>query len=76
MGEFIKVIPSEGQKVLHPDFPHVAIPNEGMQVRKGTYWNRLLKQGAVRFEEIEEADSSSKQVEKKSPPKKGLNDAV
>lgn len=83
MSEFIKVTPEGGERVLHPEFPYTAIPEEGIRVRKSVYWSRMAKQGAVKIEEIDEREEEEKPQSpkaesevKKAPSKKGVNDAI
>lgn len=79
MSEFIKVTPEGGERVLHPEFPYTAIPEEGIRVRKSVYWTRMEKQGVVTIEAIEEEKPEAPKAEaevKKTPAKKGVNDAI
>lgn len=58
MGEFITVIPVDGAIVLDPDQPRIQIPEEGARVRSSMYWDRMKKQGAVRFKSEDEKEAS------------------
>lgn len=51
MGDFIRVLPIDGRKVVHPD-TFKRIPEEGMRVRRAAYWERMEAQGLVKFEEV------------------------
>lgn len=86
MDGFIKVVPVDGAKVRHPDFPRMYIPEGGERVRRAMYWDRMEKQGVIKFEEVSDEAPEESQEEKPVIPqvsadkpvtvRKGGKDAV
>lgn len=59
MGEFITVIPVDGATVLDPEQPRLKIPDAGARVRLSAYWDRMKKQGVVRFKHEGEGEDDA-----------------
>lgn len=68
MSDYIKVVPTDGMKVLHPDTLQ-PLPVEGKRVRMAPYWERMERQGAVSFEMIkdEKAEAPKPEVKPEAP---------
>lgn len=66
----LRIIPKDGLKVMNPDTLR-RVPKDGIVIRNmNTYWNRRLKDGDIKVEDLSKKKKSTQISEKKEDGKK------